>query len=212
MEYHTEKEHLVLAEYGRYVQEMVDHALTISDREERNKAAQTIVQIMGQLNPAYKETEELQQKLWDDLFIISNFQLEVDAPFPKPAPKAGIRPERVKYPDQNFRYRHYGKIVDGLIEAAVKMEDAAERQALTQMIANLMKKSYLNYNRDSVNEEMIVDQLTDMSKGRLTLDPEFKFQHTNEILNKSRKQQQQQQQGVRQGGSKSRGKRKWKKQ
>lgn len=210
MEYYTEKEPLILAEYGRHVQDMVNHTLTISDKEERNKAAKTIVQIMTQLNPSYKDTEELQQKLWNDLFIISKFQLDVDSPFPKPQPKTGIRPEKVKYPDQNFRYKHYGKIIDGLIATAVKIENPEERQALTQMIANLMKKSYLNYNRDSVNEEMIVDQLTDMSKGRLTLDPEFRFHHTNDILSKSRKQNNN---APRQGGGGAgkKNKRKWKK-
>lgn len=203
MEYTTQKEELVLAEYGRHIQEMVKHALTIEDRKERNEAAETIVQVMTQLNPSYKGSDELQQKLWDDLFIISNYQLDIDAPYPKPEPKPDIRPEKVEYPDQDFRYKHYGKIIDGLISAAVKMENKEEQQELTQQIANLMKRSYLNYNRDSVNEEMIVDQLTSMSEGKLKLDPEFKFQHTNDILSQVPKQ--------RSKSSKGRGKRRWKK-
>lgn len=186
MEYYTQKEPLILAEYGRHIQEMMKHTLRIEDRAERTKAAETMVQVMTQLKPSYKDSDELQQKLWDDLFIISNYQLDVDSPYPKPEPKEELRAEKVEYPDQNFKYRHYGKIIEGLIEAAVKIENDEERQELTQMIANLMKKSYLNFNRDSVNEEMIVDQLTEMSGGKLTLDPEFKFQHTNDILSKSR--------------------------
>jgi len=207
MEYFTQKEALILAEYGRHVQEMVKHAMLITDREERNKAAKTIILIMTQLNPSYKESEELQQKLWDDLYIISNFELDVDAPYPKPEPKSDIRPEKVKYPDHNFKYKHYGKIIEGLIESAKKIEHADERQELTQLIANMMKKSYLNYNRDSVSEEMIVEQLTSMSSGVLKLDPEFRFTHTNEILSKSRKPVS----NIKQN-NKNRNKRKWKKQ
>lgn len=182
MEYATQKEALVLAEYGRHVQDMVQHALTIEDRDKRNEAAETIVQIMTQLNPSYKGSDELQQKLWDDMFIISNYQLDVDAPYPKPSPKTDVRAEKVDYPDQKFKFKHYGKIIEGLIEAAIALEDEEQRQELTQMIANLMKKSYLNYNRDSVNEEMIVDQLTSMSDGKLKLNEDFKFVHTNDIL------------------------------
>ena len=195
-----------MAEYGRHVQEMVKHTLTIEDRVKRTEAAETIVQVMTQLNPSYKGSDELQQKLWDDLFIISNFQLDVDAPYPKPEPKKEIRPEKVEYPDQKFKFKHYGKIIEALIDEAIKIENADEQQELTQMIANLMKRSYLNYNRDSVNEEMIVDQLNSMSGGKLKLDPDFKFQHTNEILSQSPKQRSNR------GQNKGRGKRRWKKQ
>ncbi|GAB4380874.1 MAG: DUF4290 domain-containing protein [Salibacteraceae bacterium] len=202
MEYFTQKEPLRLAEYGRHIQEMVKHAMTISDRAERTKAAETIVQVMTTLNPGYKGNDELQQKLWDDLFIISNYELDVDSPYPKPTPKKDVRPEPVSYPDQKFKYKHYGKIIESLIEKAVEIEDEEQRQELTQMIANLMKKNYLNFNRDSVNEEMIVDQLSEMSGGKLKLNDEFRFQHTNEILSKNRRSNK---------SNKGRGKRKWKK-
>ena len=204
MEYATQKEDLILAEYGRHVQEMVKHALLIEDRTIRNEAAETIIQIMNQLNPSYKGSDELQQKLWEDLFIISGFALDIDSPYPKPEPKGDTRPEKVDYPDQNFKFKHYGKIIEGLIEAAVKIENDEEKQELTQMIANLMKRSYLNFNRDSVNEEMIVEQLTSLSKGMLTLDPEFKFVHTNEIISQSPKRTTKSQ-------GKGRSKKRWKK-
>ena len=114
---------------------------------------------------------------------MSNFQLDVDAPYPKPKPKEEIQAEKIDYPKGDFKYKHYGKAIEDLIEAARKIEDEKERQALTQMIANLMKRSYLAYNRDSVNEEMIVDQLKEMSNGELQLAKDFRFQHTNDILN-----------------------------
>lgn len=187
MEYATQKEALILGEYGRHVQEMVKHAMTIADKKERTEAAETIVLIMTQLNPSYKGSEELMQKLWDDLFIISNYQLDVDAPYPMPRPKAEIKPEKVQYPDQNFKFKHYGKIIEAMIEHAVKLENEEEKQELTQQIANLMKRSYLNYNRDSVNEEMIIDQLAALSKGKLKLNEDFRFTHTNDILSQNPK-------------------------
>ncbi len=204
MEYATQKEALVLAEYGRHVQDMVKHVLTIEDREKRNEAAETIVQIMTQLNPSFKGSDELQQKLWDDLYIISDFKLDIDAPYPKPKPINEIKGEKIEYPDQKFKFKHYGKIIEALIEAALKIENEEEQQELTQQIANLMKRSYLNYNRDSVNEEMIIDQLSSMSSGKLKLDPEFKFIHTNEIVSRNKHQNNR-------GQSKGRGKHKWKK-
>ena len=205
MEYATQKEDLILAEYGRHVQEMVKHMLTIEDRTKRTEAAETIVSIMTQLNPSYKGSDELQQKLWEDLFIVSEYKLDVDCPYPKPEPKKGIVAEKVEYPDQKFKFKHYGKIIEGLIDAAVKVEKDDERQELTQQIANLMKRSYLNFNRDSVNDEMIVDQLSSMSNGKLTLDPEFRFTHTNDILKDSPRRSNNT------GKSKGRSKRKWKK-
>lgn len=186
MEYATQKAPLRLAEYGRHVQEMVNHLLTIEDKKERTEAAETVIEIMMQLHPSYKGSEELLQKLWDDLYAISNFQLDVDSPYPKPTLNAEVRAEKVEYPDQNFKFKHYGKIIEALIEAAIKIENEEERQELTQQIANLMKRSYLNYNRDSVNEEMIIDQLTSMSNGKLKLDSEFSFIHTNDIVSNNR--------------------------
>ncbi|MBT3648321.1 MAG: DUF4290 domain-containing protein [Flavobacteriales bacterium] len=203
MEYNTQKEELKLAEYGRYVQDLVDHALTIESKEERNKAANAIVQIMTQMNPGFKGNDELQQKLWDDLFIMSNYKLDVDSPFPKPEPKNDSPAEKITYPDQGFKFRHYGKIIEDLIDGARKIEDVEEKKALTGMIANLMKKSYLNFNRDSVNDEMIVDQLKEMSNNELEFADDFKFQHTNDILSSSPRRTNKQ--------NKGRSKRKWKK-
>lgn len=209
MEYHTQKEPLTLAEYGRYVQDMVNHTLTIADRDERNKAAQSVIQVMTQLNPGYKDNDELQHKLWDDLHVIANYKLDVDSPYPMPERKETIVPERVAYPDQKFTYKHYGKIIEGLIAEARKMENMEERKALTGMIANLMKKSYLNYNRDSVNDEMLADQLNKMSNGELTLDDDFRFHHTNDILSKNRKTNTNQRSNNNNKGRNQ--KRKWKK-
>ena len=204
MEYNTQRKPLALGEYGRYVQEMVEHTMSIEDREERNKAAQAIIQLMTVMNPSYKGNDELINKLWDDLYIMSNFQLDVDAPYPKPEPAVNIQAEKIEYPKGDFKYRHYGKSIENLIEVAKAIEDKDEQQALTQLIAHLMKRSYLNYNRDSVNEEMIIDQLKEMSGGLLKLNDNFRFQHTNDILGSQPRNSSK-------SSSKSRSKRKWKK-
>ena len=204
MEYNTQRKPLALGEYGRYVQEMVEHTMSIEDREERNKAAQAIIQLMTVMNPSYKGNDELINKLWDDLYVMSNFQLDVDAPYPKPEPAVNIQAEKIEYPKGDFKYRHYGKSIENLIEVAKAIEDKDEQQALTQLIAHLMKRSYLNYNRDSVNEEMIIDQLKEMSGGLLKLNDNFRFQHTNDILGSQPRNSSK-------SSSKSRSKRKWKK-
>jgi len=204
MEYNTQRKPLALGEYGRYVQEMVEHTMAIEDREERNKAAQAIIQLMTVMNPSYKGNDELINKLWDDLYVMSNFQLDVDAPYPKPEPAVNIQAEKIEYPKGDFKYRHYGKSIENLIEVAKSIEDKDEQQALTQLIAHLMKRSYLNYNRDSVNEEMIIDQLKEMSGGLLKLNDKFRFQHTNDILGSQPRNSSK-------SSSKSRSKRKWKK-
>lgn len=209
MQYHTQKSPLKLAEYGRYVQDMVEHTLQLTDREERTRAANAIIQLMTVMNPSYKDNEELQHKLWDDLHLTADYKLDIDSPFPPPKANEEIKAEKIKYPQGKIKYRHYGKAIEDLIEAARKLEQAEEKQALTHMIANLMKRSYLSYNRDSVNEEMIVDQLKEMSGGELKIADDFRFEHTNDILS-----------NINQGGNggvkkmktgKSRSKKKWKK-
>ena len=182
MKYNTEREALILGEYGRYLQELADHALTIENKEERSKAARSIVEVMTTMNPSFRGNAELQQKLWDDLHVMTRYQLDVDSPYPKPEPKQDQNAEKIEYPKGDFKYRHYGKSIENLIAHAKTITEEKEKQALTQLIANLMKRSYLSYNRDSVNEQMIVDQLKEMSGGELSLEETFKFQHTNDIL------------------------------
>ncbi len=205
MEYNTQRKPLALAEYGRYVQEMMEHAMTLENKDERNKAAKAIIQLMTVMNPSYKGNDELEHKLWDDLHVMSNYKLDIDSPYPNPEPVENVVAEKIEYPKGDFKFRHYGKSIENLIEVAVAIENKEEQQALTQLIANLMKRSYLNYNRDSVNEEMIIDQLKEMSDGKLKLDDNFRFQHTNDILGSQPRK-------TSKTTSKARSKRKWKKQ
>ena len=183
MEYNTSREDVKLPEYGRNVEKMIQHALSLEDRAQRNLAAEEIIRVMGQLNPHLRDIAEYTHILWDHLYIMSEFKLDVDCPYPTPDPEsAKKRPERIAYPESKMRYKHYGKSIPGYIESAKAMPEGEERMELVRSIANMMKRAYLNWNRDSVNDEVIVEQLEKMSEGKLKVDPEFKFDSTRSIL------------------------------
>lgn len=170
MEYNTSQPKLIIPEYGRNIQKMIDYAITVADREERNKVARAIIDVMGQLNPHLRDVTDFKHKLWDHLFIISDFQLDVDSPYPKPTRETfQTKPELLKYPHKDIRYKHYGKTIELIIEKAKEYPDGDEKNELVSQIANLMKRSYLNWNRDSVNDEVILKQLEELSKGKLKL-------------------------------------------
>ncbi|MBL7883903.1 MAG: DUF4290 domain-containing protein [Bacteroidia bacterium] len=166
MEYNTSLPRMIIPEYGRNIQKMIDFAITVADKEERNKVARAIIDVMGQLNPHLRDVTDFKHKLWDHLFIISEFKLDVDSPYPKPTPETfQTKPELLKYPSNDIRYKHYGKTVENIIAKAKEYPEGEERNELINQIANLMKRSYLNWNRDSVNDEVIINQLTELSKG-----------------------------------------------
>jgi hypothetical protein len=170
MEYNTDQPKMIIPEYGRNIQKMIDFAITVKDREERNRVARAIIDVMGQLNPHLRDVTDFKHKLWDHIFIISEFRLDVDSPYPKPTPETfQTKPERVSYPSNDIRYKHYGKNVENIIAKAKNYEEGPERNALVEQIANLMKRSYLTWNRDSVNDEVILKQLDELSKGKLKL-------------------------------------------
>ena len=170
MEYNTSLPKMIIPEYGRNIQKMIDFAITVKDKEERNKVARAIIDVMGQLNPHLRDVTDFKHKLWDHIFIISEFKLDVDSPYPKPTAETfQTKPERVLYPSNDIRYKHYGKTVERIIAKAKEYPDGDEKNALVEQIANLMKRSYLSWNRDSVNDEVILKQLDELSKGQLKL-------------------------------------------
>ncbi len=170
MEYNSERPAITLPEYGRNIQKMIQFALTVEDRDERNKVAQGIINVMGMLNPHLRDVEEFKPKLWSHLFLMSDFKLDVDSPFPIPKPEQfQEKPRIVPYPQSKIRYKHYGRTVHLLIGKAKEMELGDERDALSLSIANLMKRSYLNWNRDSVTDEVILRNLQDLSDGEVVV-------------------------------------------
>ncbi|MBI3502413.1 MAG: DUF4290 domain-containing protein [Bacteroidetes bacterium] len=188
MEYNTQLEHLIIPEYGRNIQKLVEYACTIKNKEERNNVANSIIAIMGRLNPTLRDLTDFRHKLWDHLFIISNFKLDVDAPYPKP-PKEILtaKPEKVDYPSGNIRFKHYGKGVERLIEKASAMKAGEEKTAFIEALANLMKKNYLIWNRNTVNDAVILQELELLSKGKLKVPDDFQMTGTHEILAKAGK-------------------------
>ena len=183
--YNTDLEKLTIPEYGRNIQKMIEYAKKIEDKEERNKSAKVIIKVMDLINPGNKSngsTEEHQQKLWAHLHIISNFDLDVDSPFEVPSKEVyQSRPEKVPYPSNAIKYGHYGKIMEDMVKAATEFKEGEEKQKLVKHIANLLKTSYLQWNRDSVNDNLIIKQLEELSNGKLTIDA-GQFRETNDIL------------------------------
>lgn len=170
LEYNTERPGLKLPEYGRHVQKMVDYAITIEDKEARNRTAKSIISVMGNMNPHLRDVPDFQHMLWDQLFIISDFELDVDSPYPKLLKEElEERPEPLQYP-QNFpKYRFYGNNIKRMIDEAVRWEDGSKKDGLILTIANHMKKSYLSWNKDSVEDIVIFDHLYELSDGKIDL-------------------------------------------
>lgn len=189
LEYNTEREQLIIPEYGRHIQKMVNQAIAMEDRQERNKCAQSIIAVMGNLNPHLRDVPDFQHKLWDQLYMISNFKLDVDAPYPMPSPEElAERPQPLAYP-QNFpKYRFYGNNIKRMIDVAIKWEDGDKKDALVLTIANHMKKSFLNWNKDTVDDHVIFNHLFELSEGQLNLknSEEDLTQATDLIKNKKR--------------------------
>lgn len=190
MEYNTQLPHLEIPEYGRNIQVMVDHCITIKDRDERNKCARAIIQIMGQLNPHLRDIADFTHKLWDHLFLISKFKLDVDSPYPRPnAETFTTKPKIVPYPATKIRYKHYGKTIERIIDEAKKFEEGPEKKELTRLIANHLKKSYVNWNKDSVTDDVIFKQFKEMTNNELVIDENSALTHANELKNKNHNNQ-----------------------
>ena len=170
LEYNTERPKLIIPEYGRHFQKMVDHAISIEDDEERNRVAQAIISVMGNIHPHLRDVPDFQNKLWDQLFIMSDFKLNVDSPFPITSKETlQKRPDPLEYP-QNFpKYRFYGNNIKRMIDVAVKWEKGDMRDGLEYAIANHMKKCYLNWNKDTVDDKAIFKHLYELSDGQIDL-------------------------------------------
>lgn len=187
-DYNTRRTQMAISEYGRNIQKMVEHAIALENREERNKMAHGIISVMGQLNPHLRDIADFKHKLWDHLFIISDFKLEVDSPYPLPNREVIFeKPQKMDYPATENRFKHYGKSIKDLIDTAVKYEDGDEKNALIQIIVNLMKKTYLTFNQDSVEDKQILADLKLISKGQLTVPETLQILGTNDILSMNKK-------------------------
>jgi hypothetical protein len=170
-DYNSTRNKLILSEYGRNVQNMVKYIVALPTKEERNRYAQVVIDLMGFLNPHLRDVADFKHKLWDHLHIISDFQIDVDSPYPKPELEAiHLKPEPLKYPHQRIKYKHYGKTIELMMEKAKSIEEPDRKQHMVQAIANFMKMAYVQWNKDSVADETILADLRAMSQGQLKLE------------------------------------------
>ena len=171
LEYNTERTKLIIPEYGRHLHKMIDQALACDNKEERNKMAKAIIGVMGNLNPHLRDVPDFQHNLWDHLFIMSDFKLDVDSPFPLPSKEVFYqRPDKLNYP-QNFpKYRFYGNNIKRMIDVAIGWEEGEMKKQLIYVIANHMKICFLNWNKDSVEDDVIYEHLLELSDGKLVVD------------------------------------------
>ena len=170
LEYNTIREELIIPEYGRHIQKMINYASSRESKEERNKLANSIISVMGNLQPHLRDVPDFQHKLWDQLFIMSDFKLDADSPFEKPSKEVlNAKPEPLSYP-QNFpKYRFYGNNIKIMIDEAVKWDAGEMKEALVLTIANHMKKCFLNWNKDSVKDQVIFDHLYELSDSKIDI-------------------------------------------
>ena len=171
LEYNSDREDLIIPEYGRHIHKMVNQAIECNNKDERNNMAKAIIGVMGNLNPHLRDVPDFQHKLWDQLFIMSQFQLDVDSPYPKPSKEIfDQKPEKLNYPQNHPKYRFYGNNIKKMIDVAVSWEDGEMKSQLVYVIANHMKKCFLNWNKDTVEDSVIYEHLFELSNGKISPD------------------------------------------
>ena len=185
MEYNTKRESLTIPEYGRHVQKMISHALTLKDKDKQQKCVDSIIKFMGQMNPHLRDIKEFTHKLWDHLHIMSNFELDLDSPYAKPeVEKLKEKPKRMNYPKNKIRFSYYGNTISSMIDVAIQKK-GVEKEILTGMIANQMKKSYILFNQGSVDNNIIKLHLKQLSDDQLKLSDDFEFVRSSSIRQNS---------------------------
>ena len=190
LEYNTEREQLIIPEYGRHIQKMINYATTRETKEERNKVARAIIDVMGNLQPHLRDVPDFQHKLWDQLFIMSDFKLDADSPYEKPSKEVlETRPDGLPYPQKRPKYRFYGNNIKTMIDVARTWEEGELKEALIWTIANHMKKCFLTWNKDTVEDDVIFDHLYELSDGELNLKNSVEDLSDSSSLMRSKKRQ-----------------------
>ncbi len=181
LEYNAERPHLIIPEYGRHIQKLVDHCITLETKEERNKMAKAIVDVMGNLQPHLRDVPDFKHKLWDQLYIMSDFKLDADSPYEKPSKEElQEKPESLPYPKSANKYRFYGNNIQIMIDTALTWEEGEMKEALVYTIANHMKKCFLNWNKDTVEDAVIFSHLYELSDGKIDI------RSSDEVLSESK--------------------------
>ena len=183
-DYNTQRKKMKLPEYGRSIHKMVDHIMQIENREERILAVKAVIDVMGMMYPYLRDINEFKHKLWDHIAIMSDFKLDIDYPYDPPKPETFIeKPKLIPYDQTDIKYRHYGKIMEKYIAATARLEDdSPQKIANTEMLANQMKKSYLVWNKDAVEDSKILKDLVELSHGKLIPSPDMHLQEVADII------------------------------
>lgn len=190
MDYNSNRKKMPLPEYGRNLQNMVEHIMTIEDRDERNRAARTVIDIMGNMYPYLRDINDFKHKLWDHLAIMSDFQLDIDYPYEPPRRETfNEPPNTIPYSTGRIKLRHYGKILQSLVTKASDFEAGEEKEVLIKLLANHMKKSYLTWNKDAVDDEKIYEDLEILSKGAIQRN-DLDLTETKELLHRNIRKKQ----------------------
>jgi hypothetical protein len=169
MEYNTTRNRLVMREYGRHVQKMIEHVLSIEDPERRQRNSQAVIELMGFLNPHLKNVEDFRHKLWDHLFLIADFKLDVKSPYPIPTRETlKAKPDPLPYPSRNPKHSHLGKNLEVIIDKALKEENSEKRLGLANAVAYYMKLAYNNWHKEIVHDDAIQSELSGITNGQLT--------------------------------------------
>jgi hypothetical protein len=205
IEYNSERPHLIIPEYGRHIQKLVDHCVALETQEERNTMAKAIVDVMGNLQPHLRDVPDFKHKLWDQLFIMSDFRLEADAPYEKPSKEElQQKPEKLEYPKSASKYRFYGNNIQTMIDTALSWDEGDMKEALVFTIANHMKKCFLNWNKDTVDDMVIFNHLYELSQGKIDIrETEESLAESKSLLKKRNTQGQGKNHGKSQGKGKN---------
>lgn len=183
MEYNTQREQLKITDYGRHVAKLIDYCKTIADREERTAMANVIIDVMAYVNPKIKERTDYRHILWDHMMMLANYDLDVDCPYEVNREETeNFNPKPLAYRDSEIHYRHYGRALEDMIRAVAAMPEDEERTQLTCQIAHAMKRQYLQWNRDTVDDGLIAEQLAELSGGRLMLPEGFQFHSSQDLI------------------------------
>lgn len=188
MEYNSQREPMIISEYGRNVQKLIKEIIKIEDKERRTKAAHILVNTMASLHQGTKDYRDFKQKLWDHLHAIAEFKLDVDSPYPIPDIDESFKPDKVNYTQtQHLTYRYYGRNLEQMIKNTVDLEEGEAKMYMVALVANTMKKLYLTWNKDTVNDDIIKEHLNVLSEGKLELPENFVFEDTSDIVKQKQK-------------------------
>ena len=183
MEYNTQRETLKIPDYGRHVAKMINYCKTVADRDERTTMADAIVEVMAHVNPKIKDRTDYRHILWDHLMMMADYDLDVDSPYEVNREESeSFHPDRMNYAEGSIRYRHYGRTLESMVRAVAAMDEGEERDLLTSQIAHTLKRQYLQWNRDTVDDGLIAEQLAELSDGRLQLPAGFVFRDSQLYL------------------------------